>query len=90
MFNRRLQELIGTLNMPPLRLTTNITNHIKLDGIDDPRLPKQIAEQVAGREDVLEISFFPASIARRTAEEYRIKLNSSNEFTTYISTFFLP
>ena len=72
------------INIPPLRLTRNFANHIKSDEIDDPRLPQQIAEELAGREDVLEKTFFPATISRRTKEQYRIKLNSSFDFATYI------
>ena len=57
MSNRRLQELIKTHNLPVLRLITSFANRKKLDRLDDPRLPKQIAE-LAGREDVIEKIFF--------------------------------
>ena len=77
----RLQEL--KRNIAPFRLPTNFTNHIQLDAIGDPRLPKQMAEELARREDVLEGTFFSASYSRRRKEEYRIKLKFTN-FGTFI------
>ena len=32
---------------------------IKLDGIEDPKVPRQIAEELAKRNDVLEVVYFP-------------------------------
>ena len=40
------------------RLPSNFTNQIQLTGIDDPRLPKQIAKGLAARQDVLEKTHF--------------------------------
>ena len=47
---------------------------VKLDGIKDPKLPKQIAEEMAKRNDVLEVVYFPPAPAK-VKGEYRIKLS---------------
>ena len=64
--------------MPP-----NYSRPIKLDGIDDPRVPKQIAEELAKRNDVSEVVYFPPA-RTKVKGEYRIKLNSSDEVNNFI------
>ena len=49
---------------------------IKLDGIEDPKLPRQIAEELTKRKDVLEVVYFPPA-QTKVKGEYRIKLKSS-------------
>ena len=49
--NSRLQEMINNHNIPPFKMPTKNASHIELHRINDPRLPKQIAEALASRED---------------------------------------
>ena len=46
-------------NIKPLKLPPKYSRPIKLDGIKDPKLPRQIAEELAERSDVLEVAYFP-------------------------------
>ena len=45
-------------NIKPLKLPQRFSNVEKLEGINDPKLPKQISQELAGREDVLEIQYY--------------------------------
>ena len=56
---------------------------IKLDGIKDTKVPKQIAEELTKRNDVLEVVYFPPA-QTKVKDEYRIKLKSSDEFNIFI------
>ena len=67
----------------PLKLPPKYSCPIKLDGIKDPKLPRQIAEELAERNDVLEAAYFPPA-QTKVKGEYRIKLESSDEFNIFI------
>ena len=56
---------------------------IKLDGIEDPKVPRQIAEELAKRNDVLEVAYFPPA-QTKVKGEYRRKLKSSDEINNFI------
>ena len=64
--------------MPP-----KYSRPIKLDGIEDLKLPRQIAEELAKRNDVLEVVYFPPAQAKIKGQ-YRIKLKSSDEFNIFM------
>ena len=64
--------------MPP-----KYSRPIRLDGIQDPKLPKQIAEELTKRNDVLEVVYFPPA-QTKVKGEYRIKLKSSDLFNDFI------
>ena len=70
-------------NIKPLKLPPKYSRPIKLDGIKDPKLPRQIAEELAERNDVLEVAYFPPA-QTKVKGEYRIKLKSSDEFNIFI------
>ena len=61
----------------------NTTRPIELDGIEDPKVPRQIAEKLAKRNDVLEVVYFPPA-QTKVKGEYRIKLKSSDEFNIFV------
>ena len=42
-------------NIKPLKMPPKYSRPIKLDGIEDPTVPRQIAEELAKRNDVLEV-----------------------------------
>ena len=81
--SKRLQHLIEAHNIKPLKLPPKYSRPIKLDGIKDPKLPRQIAEELAERSDVLEVAYFPPA-QTKVKGEYRIKLKSSDEFNIFI------
>ena len=81
--SKRLQHLMEAHNIKPLKLPPKYSRPIKLDGIKDPKLPRQIAEELAERSDVLEVAYFPPA-QTKVKGEYRIKLKSSNEFNIFI------
>ena len=66
-------------NIKPLKMPPKYSRPIKLDGIEDPKVPRQIAEELAKRNDVLEVVYFPPA-QTKVKGEYRIKLKSSDEF----------
>ena len=68
-------------NIKPIRLPP-VPKEVKLDGINDPKLPKQIAKDLAGRDDVLEIHQYLHPQER--SKEYRIKLKSSDAYNICI------
>ena len=72
-----------TKNIKPLKLPQRFSNVDKLDGIDDPKLPKQIAKDLAGREDVLEIQYYKFADDDQKGE-YRVKLKSSDKYNICI------
>ena len=77
--SKRLQHLMEAHNIKPLKLPPKYSRPIKLDGIKDPKLPRQIAE----RNDVLEVVYFPPA-QTKVKGQYRIKLESSDEFNIFI------
>ena len=79
--NKRIQELMKAKNIKPIKLPKRQHKIIKLDGIDDPRLPKQIAQELAGRNDVREIVYHIYG-DDETKREYQVNLNSSDGFYT--------
>ena len=81
--NERIREIMKAKNIQPLRLPQRISNISKLDGINDPKLPKQIAKELAGREDVLEIQYYEFT-GKDQKGEYRVKLKSSDNFNICI------
>ena len=70
-------------NIKPLKLPPKDSRPIKLDGIKDPKLPRQIAEELTERNDVLDVAYFPPA-QTKIKGEYRIKLKSSDEFNIFI------
>ena len=64
--------------MPP-----KYSRPIKLDGIEDPKLPRQTAEELAKRNDVLVVVYFQPSQTKVEGED-QIKLKSSDEFNIFI------
>ena len=62
-------------NIKPLKMPPKYSRPIKLDGIEDPKLPR--------RNDVLEVVYFPPA-QTKVKGEYRIKLKSSDEFNIFI------
>ena len=66
-------------NIKLLKIPPKYTRPIKLDGIEDPKLPKQTAEELAKRNDVLENVYF-SSAQTKAKNEYRMKLKSNKEF----------
>ena len=50
-------------NIKPLKMSPKYSRPIKLDNIEDPKLPRQFAEELAKRNDVLEVVYFsPAQL----------------------------
>ena len=70
-------------NIKPLKMPPKYSRPIKLGGIQDPKLPKQIAEELTKRNDVLEVVYFPPA-QTNVKGEYRIKRKSSDEFNIFI------
>ena len=64
--------------MPP-----KCSRPIKFDGIEDPKVPRQIAGEMGKRNDVPEVVYFPPA-QTKVKSEYRIKLKSSDEFDIFI------
>ena len=81
--SKRLQDLKEAHNIKPLKMPPECSRPIKLDGIEDPTLPRQIAEELAKPNDVLEVIYFPPAQAK-VKGKYRIKLKSSDEFNYFI------
>ena len=70
-------------NIKPLKLPQRFSNVEKFEGINDPKLPKQISKELASREDVLEIQYYQFA-GNDEKEEYRVKLKSSDNFNICI------
>ena len=70
-------------NIKPLKLPPKYSCPIKLDSINDPKLPRPIAEELAERNDVLEVAYFPPA-QTKVKGEYRIKLKTSDEYNIFI------
>ena len=70
-------------NIKPLKMPPKYSRHTKLDGIEDPKLPRQIAEELTKPNDVLEVVYFPPA-QTKVKGEYQIKLKSSDEFNIFI------
>ena len=66
------------LKMPP-----KYSRPIKLDGIENPKLSRELAEELSTRTDVLEVVYFPP-VQTKVKGEYRIKLKSTDEFNIFI------
>ena len=77
--NQRLQNLIKGLKIQPLQLPPPL-DPIIISGIDDHLLPKQIAEGLKSREDIVENAFLPP-YSRKTKNQYRVTLKKSDEFS---------
>ena len=73
--NKRLQDLMEARNIKPRKMPPKYSGPIKLDGIQVPKLPRQIAEELAKRNDVLEVVYFPPE-QTKVKGEYQIKLKS--------------
>ena len=74
MSNQRLQNLMKELKIQPLELPPP-PDPIILSGIDDHLLPKQIAEELKPRKDILEIAYLPPY--GRTKCQYRVTFKKS-------------
>ena len=83
--NQRLQNLMKKLKIQPLELPPP-PNPVILSGIDDHLLPKQIAEELESRKDILEIANVPP-YGRRTKCQNRVTFNKSDEFN--INVFYV-
>ena len=80
--SKRLQLLMESHNIKPLKMPPKYSRPIKLDAIEDPKVPRQIAEEMAKRNDVLEVVYFPPA-QTKVKGKYRIKLKSSDEFNIF-------
>ena len=81
--SERLQDVMEAHNIKPLKMPPKYSRPIKVDSIEDPKLPRQIAEELAKRNDVLEVAYFlPAQT--KVKGEYRTKLRFSDEFNIFI------
>ena len=59
-------------NIKPLKMPPKYSRPIKLDGIEDPKLPRQIAEELTERNDMLEVVYFPPAQTKvKGAGEYQ-------------------
>ena len=67
---KRLQDVMEAHFIKPLKRPPKYSRPIILDGIEDPKLPKQIAEELTKRNDF--------------KGEFRIKLKSSDEYSIFI------
>ena len=56
----------------PLKMPPKYFHPIKPDGIRDPKLPKQIAEQLAKRSDMFGVVYFPPA-QTNVKSKYRIQ-----------------
>ena len=83
MSSKRLQDLMEAHNIKPLKMPPKFSRPIKRDGFKDPKLPKHFEEELAERNDVLEVVYFPQA-QTNVKGKYRIKLNACDEFTTFI------
>ena len=57
--SKRLQDFTEAHNIKPLKMPPKYSRSIKLDGVEDPKSPRQIAEELTKRNDVLEVVYFP-------------------------------
>lgn len=69
-------------NIKPIKIPQGFSEEVKLDGINDPKLPKEIAQDLADRDDVLEVCQYLRP--RQKSREYRIKLKSSDAYNICI------
>ena len=56
--SKRLYDLMEAHNIKPLKMPPKYSRPIKLDSIEDPKLPRQFAEKLVKRNDVLEVVYF--------------------------------
>ena len=71
-------------NIPPLgRIYFKQMEPIILDGINDSRLPVQIAEEIQHMPNIIEVTMLPPN-KKRTNPDFRITLKSSDEFNKYL------
>ena len=71
-------HIIKPLKLPPL-----YSRPIKLDGNQDPKLPRQIAEELAKCNDVLKVVYSPLA-QTKVKGEYRIKLKSGDDINIFV------
>ena len=69
-------------NIQPIRLPNNISKAIILSGLNDTRLPKQIAEEIQCTPGVTQIAMYQSD-AKKTFD-FRISIKSSDAFNKYI------
>ena len=83
--NDRLQKLMKERNIPPLKIPPKAKRaYIKLRDINDPRLPKTIAEELQlVKDDILEIAHFVPTTTNSHAE-YRVTLKFNDDFNSCI------
>ena len=82
MSNQRLKKLMKELKIPQLKIPPP-PEPIILSGIHDHLLPKQIAEELAAREDIVEIAYIPP-YGRRTRCQYRVTFKRNEDFNVHI------
>ena len=70
-------------NIQPLRLPNNISKAIILSGLNDTRLPKQIAKDIQCTPGVTQIAMYQSDAKRKTCDS-RITIKSSDAFNKYI------
>ena len=79
--NERILRVMREKNVPPIQLP-KLPEPIILAGIDDPRLPAQIANDIRVRKDISEIALFPAY--KNFKNQFRITLKKSNDYNVCI------
>ena len=73
----------GTHIIKPLKLPPKYSRPYKLDGNQVPKLPRQIAEEFAKCNDVLEVVYSPLA-QTKVRGEYRIKLKSGDDINIFV------
>ena len=81
--SKRVQDLREAHNIKPLKMPPKCSRPIKLDSIEDPKLSRQVAEELAKRNKVLEVVYFTRA-QTKVQGEYRKKLKYSDEFNIFI------
>ena len=69
-------------NIQPIRLPNN-SKAIILSGLNDTRLPKQIAKDIQCTPGVTQIAMYQSDAKRKTCD-FRITIKSSDAFNKYI------
>ena len=81
--SKQQQDRMEVHNIKPLKMPPKYSRSIKFDGIENPKVPRQIPLALGKRNDVLEVVYFPPA-QTKVKGEYRIKLKSKDEFNIFI------
>lgn len=78
MSNQRLKQLMKELNIPPLKIPKPI-DPVILSGVEDPLLPKEIADELSSRDDIVEIAYFPPF--KNWKGQFRVTFKKNEHFS---------